>query len=281
MAADNDFYVGYMPNAPKRHTKVIRAFILTLGILLISLATFLVLSQRGFKDSSFELGQWTEVEGILSMAPVPLLKVEAGTDFSGKSIYQSILLIGFGKFGAEPTLEKMEAAQGQTLLGKKLKLRGTLIYYDGKTLMELTEGAGALIAVEEAPPIQEKVQILGKVQLKGEIADPKCFFGVMKPGEGKPHLSCAVRCISGGIPPVLKTENIEGETNYFLLRGPNGEAINKEILDKVGIAVSLSGALEQVGDWAVLKLEPTQVQPIHSELLDVYPTCKDQLTYNY
>lgn len=281
MAAENDFYVGYMPNAPKRHTKVVRAFILTVGILLISLGTFLVLSQRGFKDSNFELGQLTEVEGILSMTPVPMLKVEAGTDFSGRPIYQSILLIGFGKFGAEPTLAKMEAAQGQALAGKKLRLRGTLIYYDGKTLMELTEGAGALVAVEEGKPIQEQIRSLGRVELKGEIADPKCFFGVMKPGEGKPHLSCAVRCISGGIPPVLKTENVEGDANYFLIIGPGGEAINKEILDKVGIAVSLSGTLEQVGDWAVLKLEPSQVKPIHSELLGAYPTCKDQLTYNY
>ena len=281
MATDNDFYVGYFPNAPKGHAKVVRAFILLLGLLIISLGTFLVLSQRGFKDSSFELGQLTEVEGILSMAPVPMLKVEAGIDFTGKTVYKSILLIGFGKFGAEPTLEKMEAAEGQSLVGKKLKLSGTLIYYDGKTLMELTKGAASLIAVEEGKPYREKVEQLGMVELKGEIADPKCFFGVMKPGEGKPHLSCAVRCISGGIPPVLKTENAKGEANYFLLKGPEGQAINKEILDKVGIAVSLSGTLEQVGDWSVLKLEPTEVKPIHSELLDVYPTCKDQLTYNY
>ena len=28
-----------------------------------------------------------------------------------------------------------------------------------------------------------------------------CFLGVMKPGRSKPHRACAVRCISGGIPP--------------------------------------------------------------------------------
>ena len=42
------------------------------------------------------------------------------------------------------------------------------------------------------------------MDVKGEIVDPKCFFGVMKPGEGKPHKDCAIRCILGGIPPVLK-----------------------------------------------------------------------------
>lgn len=40
--------------------------------------------------------------------------------------------------------------------------------------------------------------------LEDEIIDPKCYFGVI-PGKGKIHRSCAIRCISDGIPPVLAT----------------------------------------------------------------------------
>ena len=77
----------------------------------------------------------------------------------------------------------------------------------------------------------------------------------MKPGEGKPHRSCAIRCISGGIPPVFKTENQAGETHYFLLRGPNGEAINEEVLDFVADQVQLCGELSRQDDWLVIRVD--------------------------
>jgi hypothetical protein len=44
---------------------------------------------------------------------------------------------------------------------------------------------------------------LGTQTLIGEIVDSKCYLGVMNPGALIPHRACAIRCISGGIPPVL------------------------------------------------------------------------------
>ena len=44
---------------------------------------------------------------------------------------------------------------------------------------------------------------LGKQTFVGEIVDSKCFLGVMNPGRLTPHRACAIRCISGGVPPVL------------------------------------------------------------------------------
>ena len=78
--------------------------------------------------------------------------------------------------------------------------------------------------------IQPKTEKLGINSIKGEIVDSKCYFGAMRPGFGKTHRACAVRCISGGIPPVLAATNYEGDVNYFLIRGSNKEAINKEVL---------------------------------------------------
>ena len=63
---------------------------------------------------------------------------------------------------------------------------------------------------------QEAVD-LGEHTLRGEIVDIKCYLGVMKPAHGKPHRSCAARCISGGIPPVLMVKDRDGDTNYLLL----------------------------------------------------------------
>ncbi len=62
---------------------------------------------------------------------------------------------------------------------------------------------------------------LGAVTLTGEIVDTKCHLGVMNPGEGKVHRDCAVRCISGGAPPVSGADQ-EGDTRLLLLTGADG-----------------------------------------------------------
>ena len=93
------------------------------------------------------------------------------------------------------------------------------------------------------------------VELEGEVIDPKCYFGVVKPGLGKPHRSCAIRCISGGIPPMLAVKNENGESNYYVLLGKDGEPINKQILDYVADRVKISGKLEGIGDWLILKVD--------------------------
>ena len=236
----------------------------------------LIQNQKGFPNSTFELGQLTEIEGVLTMSPVPMLKINAGIGADNQPVIQSILLIGFGKFGAEPTIEKMEAETGQALEGKLVTLEGTLIYYDGKTLLELTKNEKALKSVQEIESLLSDVQSFGAVSLLGEIADPKCFFGVMKPGEGKPHRSCAVRCISGGIPPVLKATNQKGDQSYFIITGPNGEKVNDQILDKIGQAVTLDGQLERIDDWLYLRVNPSEdIQLTHKELLGEMTRCTD------
>jgi hypothetical protein len=62
-----------------------------------------------------------------------------------------------------------------------------------------------------------KVKDLGLIKINGEIIDPKCYFGVMKPGKGKPQCDCAIRCILGGITPMLVVKNEQGDANYYLL----------------------------------------------------------------
>ena len=45
---------------------------------------------------------------------------------------------------------------------------------------------------------------IGEVTLVGEVVDPKCWLGDMKPGDGKAHAACARLCMEGGIPPMLR-----------------------------------------------------------------------------
>ena len=98
---------------------------------------------------------------------------------------------------------------------------------------------------------------------KGEILDPKCALGVMNPAEGKPHRSCAIRCISGGIPPLFRIKTKGGESNYILLKNKDGEAINQEVLPYVADQLLICGNLVQEADWLVLYIDPeTEIQRI-------------------
>lgn len=247
----DEFYIGWQEKAPNVYANKSKLFIWIILLIIPVVALSLVLSQKGFEDSNFEFGKLTEVEGVLVYKPVPMLKTKTPDGI------KSIVLVGFGKKGAEEDLAFFEKLNKSNLENKMVILKGTLIYHNGKTLLELTEGPEAFIGLEEMKeliPAQRKE--FGYVTLRGEIYDPKCAFGVMKPGYGKPHRSCAVRCISGGIPPVLKIENKAGEKNYCLLLGENGEPIHELVVEYVADQVQICGHLEQQDDWLVLRTNP-------------------------
>lgn len=255
MKDNKEFYIGYMPNAPKSFSsrnKLVVVFIL----LLIPLITFLLVSnQKGFTNSQFEFGNLVELEGVLYKEPIPILKVKTGQDANGEDLYQSIMLINFLKFGADQLLDDYEEKIAKPLSQTRVKVKGTLIYYDGVTLLELTDQENALIdygPITGPAPVQVNDQ-LGSIELSGEIVDPKCFFGVMKPGNGKPHKSCAIRCIAGGIPPILMVKNENGDANYVILKGAQGQEINRQIIPFVADPINVKGNLKKVDDWLVLE----------------------------
>ena len=278
---EEEFYIGYYPNAPKNIAKVIK---IAVGVIfsIIFLTIFVITrSENGFANSQFEYGTLTELEGILYQKPVPMLRVFTGKDASGKNLYKSVLLVNLNKFGAENLLmeyTRKGISEGESLV----KLRGTLIYHDGVTVMELTEQENALLGFskticgenktskteifdEEKPAFEVKkadspcdlrtLKTYGEVAFDGEIIDPKCFFGAMKPGFGKPHRDCAIRCIAGGIPPVFVVKNPNGEVNYMLITDENGQAINQIILKFVAIPMKLQGNLEKIDEWFVLRVK--------------------------
>ena len=94
-----------------------------------------------------------------------------------------------------------------------------------------------------------------KGTISGEIADPKCFFGVMKPGDGKTHLACAARCIAGGIPPVLKRTIGNDQAAYYIILDHQGRPVNTAILPYVGDHVFIKGQIKSSGDWKFIFLE--------------------------
>lgn len=256
MKNEPDFYIGWQDKAAPLFAKSVQRVVIGLFVLIPVVAVLLVWQQRGFSNAVFEYGTQTTVVGQLIRQPVPFLRVRTKSSSATNPVYERILLIGFGKHGAEPTLRQWEQKHG-SLANKNLKVTGTRIYYDGQTALELTNQADAMLSVSTpgtavAPPITIP---LGRTVVTGEITDPKCFLGVMKPGDGRPHRSCAVRCIAGGIPPLLYTTDPKSSPTGYILVGPNGEPINVQMLGFVGKNVQIQGRLERADNWLMLYVD--------------------------
>ena len=255
MSARNEFYIGWQDNMPKSLGRFLRRVVI-LVFALIPILTFVVVkSQKPFNDHKFVFGKVQEFRGVYYEKPVPMLDVSDESVPEG--IMSTLMLVGYGKFGAEGIMRDLAGDQ-LSLGGREVTLRGTLIWGDGLGLLELTEQENSLVDVhgmasspassaDSPPPVQMAVS--------GEILDPKCYFGVMKPGEGKIHKSCAIRCISGGIPPVLRVDS--DNPPYLIVLGPDGQKINQELLDYVAESVTFEGTVEQSRGWSVIYADPS------------------------
>ena len=244
---NEEFYIGYLGSMPAGVARFIRHGLLILFAAVVVLAVLLALKQRGFLESTYEYYQDTELSGYLIAQPVPALQVVWGNNLSGHPLIQTIPIVAFGKKGGKDLIE------GQA--GTKVKARGKLIYYDGKALIELA-GPDPITPEEQSASdgfINSGIEYVNSGIFTGEIVDAKCFFGVMKPGHGKPHRSCAIRCISGGIPAVLRSERDNGSTDYHLI------VSDKELSPYVGESIEITGSEGNFDDWKVLKIESVRL----------------------
>ena len=248
-----DFYIGWMSASPASFAARMKKSLLGILLIVVVIGIILAISQKKFGTGNFEFGELTTVKGIYSTLPVPNIKVVNGTTIFGVKNYISIPLVGFGKSGADGVMEELGKENNTTLDQKEITLKGTLLYNDGKLLMQVDANDKPLLSIsgkaEMEPPA---LKDLGMMKIKGEIVDPKCYFGVMKPGMGKVHKDCAIRCILGGIPPVLRVNNEKGEANYYFIVGPNGEKMNERVQSFVAEPVEINARVKQYDDWIVL-----------------------------
>ena len=121
-----------------------------------------------------------------------------------------------------------------------------------------------LVEKSKASNLPKANTLVKDMELEGEIIDPKCYFGVMKPGKGKIHRSCAVLCISGGIPPVLATTDKNNISEYYLITDTNGMPINEDILPHIGKPSLLTGTIVQLEDWYQLQLDVAHIRALKS-----------------
>jgi hypothetical protein len=213
----SEFYVGYLP-MPGRLKNLIRRVALTLIVLAIGLSALLIAGQHPFAPSTFEFQQYRDFRGTLVAEPYPALLIP------GQGL--PWLLVGPGKHGAGDL---------RHLNGREVRLRGERILRGDDHMIELLPGS---LSTDAAGDNLGRTIELGQVEMTGEIVDSKCYFGVMNPGNGKVHRDCAVRCISGGIPPAFLVRDAGGRTVTVLLAN-----LKREWLNHIAEPVTIRGSL--------------------------------------
>ncbi len=241
MATEDPFYVGYLPLP----ISLKRFVMLFAGIWILGMVGFAALLASKQQDPGSGVSDTSTtrlVEGYLTVDPYPLLHVSDPDSPSGT---RSILLVSTFKFGASKRVAEFA--------DQNVEVTGHFIRRKGRAAFELVNEEA--IRHTDNQQTAPSITAMGDVSLVGEITDSKCFLGVMKPGFGKTHRACAVRCIAGGIPPILVTRDQSGKATVFLLTDSRGGPVNELVLPYVAESVEIKGSLEVRGDMPVIKID--------------------------
>jgi hypothetical protein len=257
---EDPFFIGWlkMPAAYRRFLVPVVA-VLLLGVAGVAFAVAFL--QRDPGKGIWDTDRVQTFNGIVYSRPYAWLRVPGANPGAPPRAY---LLVEEGKFGALPRVESI--LRGQTD-GRAVRVKGTLLHRDGRSMIELTEGEEGLRPLNDDEARQLSVTapllpqlIAEQTTLDGQIIDPKCYLGAMKPGGGKTHKSCAMLCVSGGIPPMLVTRDSDKHETFYLLTTADGGPANELVLPFVGDAVTISGRLEKQDDLFLLRLGPGAVR---------------------
>lgn len=230
----DEFYIGYAAIMPKATAKLIGFVTLILMFVAGAFAVILVYGQNPFAPGIYEFGNVKEFSGTIQAEPIPFLLVERfDQNETGEAVpfFDRYPLVSEGKFGFDAS----------NLRDKRVNLKGSLIYRDDTRMIEVVSNSVEVVSADDGP--KDVAQTLGTHVLKGEIVDSKCYLGVMNPGEAKPHKECAIRCLSGGVPPLFVVKDTQGNRSELWL-----VAEKRTFLDYVAEPIEIKGEIKRQGD---------------------------------
>jgi len=251
----DEFYIGWEARSAPGIGRFLRLAVVALLILALGTALALAVMQRTIGVSVFEWGAVKKFSGILKVEPYPHLLVARPGPVGTQNHFSTYYLVAPFKFGLGR--EKLSALDGKTV-----SLQGTLIYRGNQTMVEAIPNSIAAAEKQIPPPPSSATLGLGRQTLTGEIVDSKCFLGVMNPGQLLPHRACAIRCISGGIPPVLLVRQHDAPPIYLLLVSAEGKPVNQQVLAFVAEPVQITGEVERQGELLILRADPSTYRRI-------------------
>ena len=250
----DDFYVGYF-SLPQKHKKFLMLFLPSLAMGLLVLSFFMAQAQQtpkngiGWDPTGYRA---IELQGVITQNPYDLLRFR---EKKGEPIQTAIVT---------SMVKSSITERIQDLYGQALNLKGVMIRQEGHFVFSVLNGEGAIKKSNFDTSEFINVNVLEEkkeaVTLRGEIIDPKCYIGAMKPGGGKVHKSCAVLCIRGGIPPMFVTRDELMQETYYLITDDKGEALIEPIIPYVGDPIEVKGYKEKRGDILVLNINPQNIK---------------------
>jgi len=245
---NDEFYIGWEDKAPTSYARATRRMVVFALLVAVAGGLGLAASQRLIGNAYFEWGNVKEFSGVLRTEPYPHLVLQS--EGTNPAPVAAPLVAPF-KFGV-----KHEAICG--FAGQQVSLRATRIHRDGQLMLELEPDS---VRPVEPPPLESFARLtnvvsLGRRTFRGEIVDSKCWMGVMNPGVLTPHRACAVRCISGGIPPMLLVRRERMPPLNVLLVSPDDKPVNDAVLDLVAEPVEITGEVVRHGELLTLRADP-------------------------
>ncbi len=243
MTQRDDFYIGYAP-VPPSVRRLLLWFIPVLVLCVLGVAIIAPSLHFDQANPGQILGS-QEFEGLLLAEPSPHLLVP--NPDAPDEPFRVYPLSGLNKMAPRPNI--MENA------GNWVKLKGLLVSRKPYEMLA-AQSAEAIDVPAGAARVEDQTLSLGEFAIAGEIVDGKCYPGIMKPGRTKTHRGCAVRCISGGVPPVFRAGSKNGPSLYFMLSDLDGQAVNDRVLNMVADPIQITGEVLQYGDFFILKADP-------------------------
>ncbi|MEM6500171.1 MAG: hypothetical protein AAF709_26130 [Pseudomonadota bacterium] len=231
--SQDDFFIGWA-EPPERD----RRFFLRAGVALsaatLGSAGVLAALQSPTGTGNWDLSKEVELSGIVRASPYPMLRTR---DLFGEP--STVLLGPQGKCGV--------AARISSVADTPVIVRGSLIQRDRHAMLAVSDGPDWMRAAPnlETRELQfETPTLLARLQLQGEILDSKCWFGAMRPAQGKVHKACASLCIRGGIPPAFYVRD-RSDQQALMLMTSHGLAHGTNLLPFVGEPVAIVGQIKR------------------------------------
>ncbi|MGB8166726.1 MAG: Rieske 2Fe-2S domain-containing protein [Chthoniobacteraceae bacterium] len=242
LADKPDFFIGWQSKLPPALGRFVRGALIPLSALVPAVVGAVVWFQHPVDRGLFEFGIEKQFEGVLYERPIPRLRL---ADADGKQVDH--ILVGSGKFGPPGVIAGAH--------GKRVRFSGSLIVREPLRMIELNRPDTFTILDRDTKPASEPATSpLGQGRFFGELVDTKCYSGVMRPATGKVHRACAIRCLSGGVPPGLLVHDRNGNGVVFLLAGPGDEPLHYDV-QLAGTLIEVTGALELNGETPVLRVK--------------------------
>ena len=240
------FYVGYLP-LPKAIGRFLVPWLIGNFVLVVSVVVVVAQQHREPGNGLWQTGEPITVIGMLVDEPYPLLRTKD----------KSYILVEQGKRGVQDRLGGLDLG-----VSGAWQVTGYLIEREGRSILELDDGWRpsplAPVVPDDLPvdsfdvpsPVDHGVHTL-----RGEIVDPKCYLGVMQPGDGKTHKTCATLCIKGGIPPMLLVKDDRGNTAAYLVTDHEGKAFPESHHAYIADPIEVTGRVLQEGDLWIFRAD--------------------------